>query len=120
MRDSKDELLFGIFVTAIEGGTGYWAQVEKYVWDVPDNSYYAIMWEFDEMTGKREGEPYRLDRNVIIKGIHNAVEAWSSRGSDYQSNAIRGLFCGAEDVDYDADTADIIVQFGLLGELVYG
>lgn len=119
-RTKRDEALFDIFVTAIEGGTGYWATVEDYVWDVPDNTYHATLQQFDDWTGKPEGEPFRLDRAAILKGIETATLAWLDRPSGYHMDAIRSLYAGATDVDFDADTADLITQFALLGEVVYG
>lgn len=115
-RTEREELIFGVFVTAVEQGIYYWADVLEYVWDVPGNDYYALVRDRED-----EETPWvRLDGEVILRGIDRVNEAWKHAGASYQMNAYRGLKAGAEDVDYDAETADVVAQFGLLGDLVYG
>lgn len=115
-RNDRDELLFGVFVTAVEQGCGYWAEGKNYVWDVPDNSYSCLIRDRED----EDAEWLTLDRAAILKGIDLVCEKWKHVGSSYQMNAYRGLKSGAEDVDYDAETADVVAQFGLLGDLIYG
>ena len=59
-----------------------------------------------------------IDRSCIARGIRAA----HARGgwNDYQARALRDLTFGKyDDVDFDAITADLIVQFGLFGEERY-
>lgn len=115
-RTAREELIFDVFVTAVEQGINYWAEVLEYVWDVPGNDYYALVRDREDA----ETPWIRLDGEVILRGIKRVNEAWKHVQADYQMNAYRGLAAGAEDVDFDAETADVIAQFGLLGELTYG
>lgn len=115
-RNERDELLFGVFVTAVEQGMGYWATGKQYIWDVPDNSYSCWVKDRED----EDAEWLILDRDAILRGIDLVNEKWAHVPSGYQMNAYRGLKSGASDVDYDAETADVVSQFGLLGDLIYG
>jgi len=73
-------------------------------------------------TGDGDGtDEYVIDRTVIARGIRRAYErgGWT----EYHTTALRMLqfssYEDALDVDLDADTADLIVQFGLFGEQRY-
>jgi len=121
----RDTHYNGVFTTALEGGIGYWSQCSKYRWSVAtDNTdarpveardFLAVIIEVGDGDGD---EQFVIDRSVISRGVRSA----HARGgwADYHADALRDLYFGNwEDVDYDADTADIIVQFGLFGEQRY-
>lgn len=123
---TSNQMLFDVFVTALEGGIGYWSQASVYHWskgavvedDVPREiedleGFFAVIHDVED-----DDKEYRVDRDVIKKGI-----AWLKKnplGSSYHRVAVLDLASGNEDVDYDADTADAIVQAGLFEEIVYG
>ncbi len=118
-RVSK-ETLFNVFVTALEGGIGYWSVCTKYRWALPDGSedldgFHAVI----EETESREDTPpvHRIDAKVIVRGLKH----FATPGSGYNDvrAACLALLAG-EDADYDAVVADCIVQAGLFGEVVYG
>lgn len=133
---------FDVFVTAIEGGINYWAEVNEYHWrtsatitvtragqSVPKKvehddifGFYAVVTDADEPV---DGEPkqWRIDRGTIEKGImllwEYAVE--TGRLNDYHFKAIAMLKHGRfANLDFDSETADMIVLMGLFGEVVYG
>lgn len=114
----RDRHLNMVFTTAIEGGINYWAQIETYRWSAGETearNFYA-----DIVDAEDDGKAYRIDRQTISRGIRLA---WENRqGFDpYHREALSALKFGQwDDVDYDADTADMVVQFGLFGELIYG
>ena len=110
----RDETAKDIFTTAIEGGVNYWLGVDQYKWVDLDLDYFATGTLVEENT------PVRIDRNVIRKGIRVAYEKRSEIGNLYVRRAICDLQWGNyDDLDYDADVADIVVQMGLFGEIVY-
>lgn len=118
----EDDAIFGVFVTALEGGIGYWSTCTTYKWDGMGNGYYAEVFDHEDMDG---GVPkiLRIDRDLILKGVKEAREKWVGDRMDYHARAIRLMaegFWTSIDLDYDADTADLIVQHGLFGEAVYG
>ena len=55
----------------------------------------------------------------ILAGNHNDLV--NSIGDPYQKTAIRDIVArNWEELDYDAETGDLILQWILFGELVYG
>jgi len=93
-----------IFVTAMEGGIDYWATMMVYDWP-------KIQGEIvNEDTGKRH------DVNAIT--VIDGVEYVASRvGQDWYAGPLIERIANN---DYDASDADIIIQAGLFGKVVYG
>jgi hypothetical protein len=115
----RDQALADVFTTALEGGIGYWSQCSRYRWSIGENhdsarDFIAVIHDTED-----EDHPtYVVDRSVIVRGLRLA----HARGNwaDYHARALRDLTFGKwDDLDFDADTADLIVQFGLFGEQVY-
>lgn len=124
----REEILNDVFTTAIEGGINYWCTVRSYRWsDGPPDYNQVADFRAEIMETEADEHPeHVIDAAVIALGVRRAFEhlqALRKAGVgiyEYQWRAIRDLHFGKyDDVDYDADTADIIVQFGLFGELVY-
>ena len=112
----RDRALNGVFTTALEGGIGYWSQCSHYKWAVRGTVTEAR--DFIAVIEDEDETEYVIDRGVIAKGIRLAVEhgGWAA----YHKAALSDLtFGNYDDLDYDSDTADLIVQFGLFGEQVY-
>lgn len=117
----RDVALADVFVTALEGGIGYWSQCSRYVWSVDGTlegqarDFVAVITE----TGDGDGtDVHIIDRTVIARGIRKAYE--HGNWSTYHAAALRNLQFGHYDeADYDSDTADLIVQFGLFGQQKY-
>jgi hypothetical protein len=119
----RDRHLNMVFTTALEGGIGYWSQAETYKWSDGEPDYNEIAdFYADIIDVEDDGKRYRIDRKVISRGIRRAYEAYKGDHDidSYHWRAISDLNFGKwDDVDYDADTADLIVQFGLFGEAIY-
>lgn len=121
----RDEAYFSVFVTALEGGIGYWSQCLSYHWDKADGTgddtlgFYAEIVDVEEV-----GEPeYKITRATIATGVTRAYEKVKdgTMQNKYHRAAIKNLEYGDfEDLDFDSETADYIVQCGLFGEAVYG
>ena len=113
------DIRFDEFVTAIEGGIDYWARVYEYGRDRPD--WFAVIVDID-------GIEHRVTEDTIRLGFQRLADAGANTPSPFQRirDAARSLlYSGGEDIEawedvQDADTADMVVQFGLLGEVVYG
>ncbi len=119
--EERNQFLADVFITAIEGGVNYWARVSDYKWKgcESDGRFSAVL-------NDSEGADFVdrvVDITVIDKGI-DAFLAWidtRNLGPDhyYRKFVIANLTDGV-DGDFDAQVADMIVQFGLFGEVVYG
>lgn len=123
-----DEMLLDIFTTALEGGIGYWSVCHTYRWqkdDKPDlMGFHAIVDDIERDTG---ATGIRIDRDTIIAGLDLLVSKdWSPHNEPaHIERAGRMLIAGIspegyELLDFDAEDADVIVQLGLFGEVVYG
>lgn len=119
----RDQAYFDIFVTAIEGGINYWAEVSKYIWT--DDSghedpigFHATIHDIDADLGD---EGLEITRATIAKGVGKYVDWAKDHSNGYLREAARCMRYGKwDDLDIDAEIADAILQFGALGELTYG
>lgn len=104
-----------IMCSALEGGITYWCNKV----DVVENEYYGEYAHEQISRGGslrihdyEEGESYILTLDGFIKGVALALE--DGYGEDWIAN-------GAIDAgQIDAIAADVIVQFAIFGEVIYG
>ena len=134
--DVPHKLLCDIVTTAVEGGIGYWSECEWYRWTDPtdespntttvdarakirsiagDVTVVKAGWPIPHGPG-----PWVVNWSTVENGLRRIVD----RDSDFKhvSNAWRArvvseLFGG--DPDFDASDADMIVQIGLFGDVVF-
>lgn len=128
--DERLEFLGDIITTAVEGGTGYWAQVSQYqyVHDGEVRVYCggrvgdgarAVLHELKDDESGYKAEELVVDTDLIAKGIGALLKNDARINSQMKANI--GQASRENDAGMiDADDADAIVQFGLFGELVYG
>jgi hypothetical protein len=136
----REQFLADIITGAVEGGTGYWAQVSQYQWvdtfsvrigdaetaDVKvvcgkrqgDEARATLHEMNDDETGyKDEGLDLTID--AVATGIGKIIRGEVSVHESYRkriAEASRENDAG----NIDAEDADIIAQAALLGEVVYG
>jgi hypothetical protein len=110
-----------IVVTALEGGIGYWACLDNNtpIWDeyrakYPDEpcSILATQILLDghglEFTDEEDGARFRVFHLCdLMNGIAQYAEGWGNIVSHLTE-------------EFDAESADMVWQFGLFSELVYG
>lgn len=119
----RDQFLWDIFVTAIEGGITYWARIDKYhhshggsIIDTPDLEGFSAR-IFDT-----ESEKYHdIHRATIKRGL----KRFHAKGNPLVNATMLGEILSADTLDgtgeiLDASAADCIVQAGLFGEVIYG
>ena len=128
MSEALDQMLFDIFVTALEGGIGYWSVCSEYhirfgpehnhVEDV--KGFVAVITNTVEDDPQYDGGEHRIDRAVINKGYRLASSSeWRNRLS--WSSSKPPMVIGPDtDWDFDAGDADMIVQLGLFEDVMYG
>lgn len=122
MTTQSDELLADLFTTALEGGIGYWSSCSAYYWG-DDGVQDVLGFYADLIDDADDSEPcYTVDRAVMLRGYDLAISAewvgklgWSTDAPPSLSDSD-----GIENWDYDAGDADMILQLGLFGDVVYG
>ena len=90
-----------IFTAAIEGGINYWASISGYVF----SDDFASAFIYEEETGK-------------VTSMASDSHVWKdavAKAAKYMGQSL-GLFYE----EHDADSADVAMQFAILGEVVYG
>lgn len=111
------QILDDLVTTAVEGGTGYWAQVSVYHWEgVPA---VAVLHAMDDP----ESKGLTLNRDVVRRGL-NRLAAHEVKGQHERHGSLARAILHSKSwqdaPDYDADDADVIAQAGIFGEIVYG
>lgn len=114
-----DQMLFDLFVTALEGGIGYWSECHRYHWMNTDGSddlhgFFATIKDTE-----RDGDSpvVTIDRNIILKGYRLATSLFSHK---LAWSIERPPLVLGDEWDFDSFDADMIVQLGLYSEVVYG
>lgn len=158
LTQERKQFLLNVFITALEGGIGYWSCASEYHWSDDDGNedldgFHAIVHEITEdededhfvkpdRWGILPGEmystaPIRIDAEVIEKGIK--LFSWYVQGltdgngrqvplndiepfpaDHYHWQFIQANLSNGDRGDYDAGTADMIVQLAVFGEVRYG
>lgn len=133
----RDEAIADLFTTALEGGIGGWSAASEYRWRKPGSDprgrvsdtqdvlgFRAVIHEVDE--DEEDGysaTPLVIDRFVIRRGMQRLYKHMIDLGDEasrYQKQACRDFTFGNwDDFDFDADTADMAVQFGLFNTIRY-
>jgi hypothetical protein len=116
-----------IAITAAEGGIGYWSQILKYEWErwqpslhvieVPDDFvFYTIRYENPVGKGEIESE---ITPELLRRGFEVMAKAPLDKGG-WPVPKLLGM--AREDCtgEIDSDIADMLVQFGVFGEVVFG
>lgn len=122
-----------IATTAAEGGIGYWSQIEHYDWrrwtkpddsldniDVPADFVFYTIWQLKpDERGYDMAKPIDITPALIRRGFETGLKADLNKGGW----AFAGLLKVPRDDwtgEIDSDIADLIIQFGAFGEVVYG
>lgn len=109
-----DQDIDDLMVCALEGGINYWCGEAKAKL-VPDGVEYEYLSELIAKGGvieftdaEDEDEKWDLNLSKFLNGVKEVCR-------------IRGFYSGQELIDnHDAEIADMIIQFALFEEIVYG
>lgn len=128
-----DQMLWDVFVTALEGGINDWAACEDYRCFKDDSTadnldgFFADIIDADYKKGDPDAEfpPTRIDRALMAKAFERiaagSVEGWHDNYRGKFLVMLQAGLAGIEsDVDYDAYDAQALVQVGLLGKVIFG
>jgi hypothetical protein len=118
-----------IAITAAEGGIGYWSQILTYDYgrwsedavphgaNVPDDFvFYTI--RFENPTG-----PGEIEMEITPALLKRGFERMSKAPLDKGGWPVPKLLAEAREDwtgEIDSDIADMLVQFGVFGEVVFG
>lgn len=122
-----DELLHETFVAAMEGGVDYWAEVLRYRWSIGDGEIpdlEGFRAELRDAVGGKPEEVLVVDRAVILRGFERLAKGEATFGGKpldprWKARAA-GWLAAPASADLDANDADVVVQAGLFGDVVYG
>lgn len=129
MTISYEQYAKDVFETAVEGGINYWADIYE-VSDDEGRGWYAKLTVKDDYY--EDGASSVLDWWTVMSGTQRLVMQPEGSGVNYEagsliSQVVAVLKEAAETDDYekflnmyDVEWTDIIVQYGLFGELVFG
>lgn len=113
-----------IAITAVEGGIGYWANVESYDyqrWSPDGRAPINVSDDFVFYTLREDA----LDDESYEASSRDVTPAVIARGIQRHLSGVpgfisRGFHDMSEFAAMDADEADAVIQLGLFGELRYG
>lgn len=121
------QFLADVLTTAVEGGITYWATLAQVYrakdgdpLPLDDLSVYGVD-VHEEDDGGHVHRAVTLD--TVHTGIHRIVSGSVEIAPSLRhviAGAVLGYGEGPDAGDIDADAADVIVQAGLFGEVVYG
>lgn len=127
------EFLGDVITSAVEGGTGYWAQVSQYQYTIDGSVCVCVgkrdgreprailheLKENDPDPGTYEEAGHVVTPDVVWLGIKRVISDECKTRADLREtirDAARELDAGM----IDAEAADVIVQAALFGEVRYG
>ena len=127
MSTITDQSAADLLTTAVEGGTNYWAAVSDIKRDADLNVLSVKFHEEDYYKGTLftpYGQYDEVGRSVDLNAIKNAVERILTEKIEFVGSRfieeLDRLRVDPEDVSWDADTADVVVQVAIFGKVVYG
>ncbi len=123
MTTHRDQLFLDLFTTAMEGGIGYWSQAESYHWYDETNQCDDVRGFYAHIVEIGDGDVEKrhiIDRSVIARGYRLATSAEWRKRLAWSSHQPPLVPTEENDWDFDATDADMIVQLGLLADVVYG
>lgn len=119
---AHDQMLWYVFVTALEGGVNYWSECSEYHHSFDGghgaddlHGFYAVIRDCED----ENDTVYRIDRDVVARGWELAATEWADK-IRWNCDGPPPLVAEDTDWDHDAGDADVIVQLGLFGKVVYG
>ena len=114
----RAEFLGDIIITAVEGGIGHWAVCRGYDYEDPYVEIGEV--DFDDPYAEYPEDEWRgIDINTIAKGIGRVKDPEFRVNDVIRKNVIAANTKNDAGM-IDAESADVIVQAALFGEIVYG
>ena len=115
---ARIQFLSDILCTIIEGAVDYWAiPINSTRVDDPNN---CLGWRYDTFTFKADDEPqvYTVNINDIARGVNRLCE--SKINNDWVNAMREANKTNGDEGDIDAMNCDMVLQYAVFGETVYG
>ena len=107
-----------IFDTAFEGGINYWCSEAKTTYDGEGDERHIVSAILTDAEAD-DGNAIKLTQELTVEALAKIIDGTFKCRSDIRDAITRAVF--ENDGGYiDADGADVIVQFAVFKELVYG
>lgn len=115
-----EKLARDIIITACEGGIGYWSMLETYHGPaINENREGALPLRIREDVDGYDGEWMDLGVEQVVLGLQRMLQERPDHPvTQRMCRAVINYESG--NYDYDADDADTVVQYGVLGDWRYG
>lgn len=107
----KEEVVY-IINTAIEGAIGYWSVCHEYDCDAGIAKIQVTSDDGDQYDGKM----HNITPRTVVKGIQAMFRYCNTTGSKTVGDCLGRLLTG----NYDANDADVCIQFALFNDVVFG
>ena len=114
-------VLNDLLVTALEGGSNYWADIVEHHYNTElHDLYYGTIMEKGSITiGDEDGQNMgKLNRESMINGLilmRKGEDASGAKCDKYKEH-YADLYMG----NWDATTADVWLQLSVFGEVIFG
>ena len=125
-REISEEVVRDIITTAIEGGINYWAGIDntktaykaaiQRLKEKGEQAFYESivieLWNNHDslvLYDLEDNESYELTKDQFVKGCEL-----------YETNTGKSIVKQFDDAAFDAIDADMIFQYGIFGEVVFG
>lgn len=119
----SDETLKDLLTTCYEGGSAYWLQCIGVVRDSENNvieiSGCADVEEEIEIDSNGKTPWGDATPQTMLNGLVNIANGYVAVSSEIRQDVLH-LIASPYTASWDAETADCILQVGLLNEIVYG
>jgi len=115
-KDSPSNyFLRDLLITALESGINYWCSTLKYDFE----KVFASVMEHKDRDAKDPGKVHEINGLVLTQGCLRIAEPTFKVCDDIR-NRVLSSWMKKDIIDIDSEAADVIVQAGLFGEIVYG
>lgn len=108
----NEGMLHDHLVSAIEGGSNYWAEIDagehQPGWTNYFTATFTVIEMSDEKAGVLHGQKYQLNKDKLKAGLSVLAKKYSHH------------FCDILREFGDATTGDVLVQCALFGDIIYG
>lgn len=110
--DVPEQLLRDLLVTAVEGGSDYWAEYRRVMRDAELNilSVHVREQEASDQGGRHQHAD--ITPASMALGLERLAQASFPAALTHLANALKE--------EGDAETADVVLQMAMFGKLIYG
>lgn len=112
------QTLLDLLVTAVEGGSNYWASIKSVERDADGNYLKVKVTELE----KSRDDVNRVNRYVVPEDLAQGLQRLAERidSNHPQHFETAGTHFADALGDHDALTADVVLQMAVFGEIIYG